>query len=46
VTLSAGDMFAVMIALSSANLVLVIAMRRVYVLERRLRRYQGYYDAR
>lgn len=45
-TLSMGDLFAVVIALSSANLVLVIAMRRVYVLERRLRRYQGYYDAR
>jgi hypothetical protein len=46
VTLSTGDLFAVVIALSSANLILVIAMRRVYVLERRLRRYQGYYDAR
>lgn len=45
-TLSTGDLFAVVIALSSANLILVIAMRRVYVLERRLRRYQGYYDAR
>jgi hypothetical protein len=45
-TLSAGDLFAVMIALSGANLVLIIAMRRVYVLERRLRRYEGYYDAR
>jgi len=46
VTLSTGDLLAVVIALSSANLVLVIAMRRVYVLERRLRRYEGYYDAR
>ena len=45
-TLSTGDLLAVVIALSSANLVLVIAMRRVYVLERRLRRYEGYYDAR
>ncbi len=45
-TLSTGDMFAVMIALLSVNMVLLIAFRRVYVLERRLRRYEGYYDAR
>ena len=45
-TLSTSDLFALVIALSGANLVLVIAMRRVYVLERRLRRYEGYYDAR
>lgn len=44
--LSASDLFAVMIALMSVNLLLIIAFRRVYVLERRLRRYQGYYDAR
>lgn len=44
--LSASDLFAVMIALLSVNLVLIIAFRRVYVLERRLRRYEGYYDAR
>jgi hypothetical protein len=44
--LSASDLFAVMIALVSVNLVLIIAFRRVYVLERRLRRYEGYYDAR
>jgi hypothetical protein len=44
--LSASDLFAVMIALASVNFVLIIAFRRVYVLERKLRRYQGYYDAR
>jgi len=44
--LSASDLFAVTIALMSVNLVLIIAFRRVYVLERRLRRYEGYYDAR
>jgi hypothetical protein len=44
--LSASDLFAVTIALLSVNLVLIIAFRRVYVLERRLRRYEGYYDAR
>jgi len=44
--LSTSDMFALMIALLSVNMVLVIAFRRVYVLERRLRRYEGYYDAR
>jgi hypothetical protein len=41
-----SDMFALMIALLSVNLVLLVAFRRVYVLERRLRRYEGYYDAR
>jgi hypothetical protein len=45
-TLSTSDMFALMIALLSVNMVLLIAFRRVYVLERRLRRYEGYYDAR
>jgi hypothetical protein len=45
-TLSTSDMFALLIALLSVNIVLVIAFRRVYVLERRLRRYEGYYDAR
>ena len=45
-TLSTGDMFALMIALLSVNMVLVIVFRRVYVLERRLKRYEGYYDAR
>ena len=44
--LSASDLFAVTIALLSVNLVLIIAFRRVYVLERKLRRYEGYYDAR
>lgn len=44
--LSMGDMLAVMIALLSVNMVLLVAFRRVYVLERRLRRYEGYYDAR
>lgn len=45
-TLSTSDMLAIVIALLSANMVLIVAFRRVYVLERRLRRYQGYYDAR
>jgi hypothetical protein len=45
-TLTAGDMFALLIALVSLNVVLLVAFRRVYVLERRLRRYEGYYDAR
>jgi hypothetical protein len=44
--LSTGDLIAVVIALALANTMLVIAFRRVYVLERRLRRYKGYYDAR
>lgn len=44
--LSTSDMFALMIALLSVNMVLLVAFRRVYVLERRLRRYEGYYDAR
>jgi hypothetical protein len=44
--LTTSDMFALMIALLSVNAVLVIAFRRVYVLERRLRRYEGYYEAR
>lgn len=45
-TLSTSDMFAVVLALLSVNTMLLIAFRRVYVLERRLRRYEGYYDAR
>jgi hypothetical protein len=44
--LSASDLFAVTIALLSVNLLLIVAFRRVYVLERRLRRYEGYYEAR
>lgn len=39
--LSTGDLIAVVIALALANTMLVIAFRRVYVLERRLRRLQG-----
>ena len=45
-TLSTSDMFALLIALLSVNMVLLVAFRRVYVLERRLQRYKGYYDAR
>jgi hypothetical protein len=45
-TLSTSDMFALMIALLSVNMVLLVAFRRVYVLERRLKRYEGHYDAR
>jgi hypothetical protein len=44
--LSPADMLALTIALLSVNVVLLVAFRRVYVLERRLRRYEGYYDAR
>ena len=44
--LSVNDILAVVIALASANTLLVIVFRRLYVLERRLRRYEGYYDAR
>lgn len=44
--LSNGDLLAVLIALISCNTMLIIAFRRVYVLERRLRRYEGYYEAR
>jgi hypothetical protein len=40
-TLTTSDLFALILALSSVNLVLLIAMRRVYVLERRLRNLQG-----
>ena len=39
--LSVNDILAVVIALASANTLLVVAFRRVYVLERRLRRLQG-----
>lgn len=45
-TLSTSDMFALLIALLSVNIVLIVAFRRVYVLERRLARYEGYYNAR
>ena len=38
--LSTNDLLAVVIALALANTMLVIAFRRVYVLERRLRRLQ------
>jgi hypothetical protein len=44
--LSASDLFALIIAIGSLNTILIIAFRRLYVLERRLRRYEGYYDAR
>lgn len=44
--LSTSDLIAVVIALALANTMLVIAFRRVYVLERKVRRYKGYYDAR
>jgi len=44
--LSTSDLIAVVIALALANTMLVIAFRRVYVLERKMRRYEGYYDAR
>jgi hypothetical protein len=44
--LSTSDLIAVVIALALANTMLVIAFRRVYVLERKVRRYEGYYDAR
>jgi hypothetical protein len=40
--LSTSDLLAVILALALANTLLVIAFRRVYVLERRLRRYKGY----
>lgn len=40
-TLSTGDLIAVVIALALANTMLVIAFRRIYVLERRLRNYRG-----
>jgi len=39
--LSTSDLVAVVIELALANPMLVIAFRRVYVLERRLRRLQG-----
>jgi hypothetical protein len=40
--LSVNDLLAVVIALALANTLLVVAFRRVYVLERRLRRLQGH----
>lgn len=40
-TLSTSDLFALILALGSVNLVLIITMRRLYVLERRLRKLQG-----
>jgi hypothetical protein len=39
--LSNGDLFALMIALALGNTTLIIAMRRVYVLEQRVRRLGG-----
>lgn len=39
--LSIGDLIAVLIALSTSTTVSAIAFRRVYVLERRLARYNG-----
>ena len=44
--LSNGDLFALLIALLSCNTALILAFRRVYVLERKVRRLSGYYDAR
>jgi hypothetical protein len=44
--LSTNDLLAVVIALALANTLLIVAFRRVYVLERRLRRFEGYYDGR
>ena len=44
--LQATDLFALIIAIGSLNTILIIAFRRVYVLERRLRRYERYYEAR
>ena len=44
--LSANDLFATVLALALANTLLIVAFRRIYVLERRLRRYQGYHDGR
>lgn len=41
-TLSTSDLFAIMLVLVTSNLVLVLAMRRVYVLEKRLARLRGY----
>lgn len=40
-TLSASDLGAILIALVSLNTVLVVAFRRLYVLEQRAKRY-GY----
>ena len=39
--LSNGDLLAVIIALALGNTMLIIAFRRVYVLEQRLRRLGG-----
>ena len=44
--LSANDLFATVLALALANTLLIVAFRRIYVLERRLRRFDGYYDGR
>lgn len=41
-TLSTSDLIAVVIALALANTMLVIAFRRIYVLERRIRNYRGF----
>jgi hypothetical protein len=42
--LSTNDLLAVVIALASANTLLVVVMRRLYVVERRLRRHERFYD--
>lgn len=41
-TLSTSDIFAIMLVLGASNLVLALAMRRVYVLEKRLAKLRGY----
>lgn len=41
-TLSASDLFAFMILLGMANLVLVLAFRRIYILEKQVRKLRGY----
>lgn len=41
-TLSTSDLFALMIALTSVNVILVLAFRRIYVLEKRLAKLRGY----
>ena len=41
-TLSTSDLFAIMLVLVTSNLVLILAMRRVYILEKRLSKLRGY----
>jgi len=41
-TLSTSDIFALLLVLGASNLVLALAMRRVYVLEKRLAKLRGY----